>query len=145
MSNLPGHSPPYDGFMRHQEFHPWASKIGELQQAASSTQEQLRDLKRAVEDLPVKLRGEMLTLRGEMLAALAEADKRQTAQALTQSQQIERLSADAARREQRQHIMFGIGILLMFIATFSARPDTDQLTEKLGSAVTVGAKIAEKM
>lgn len=144
MTNVLG-PPSYDGFMRHQEFHPWASKIGELQQAASSTQEQLRDLKRAVEDLPVKMRSEMLTLRGEMLAALAEADRRQAAQSIAHTQQIERLSTDATRREQRQHILFAVGIVLMFIATFSARPDTDQLAEKLGSAVTVGAKIVEKM
>lgn len=144
MTNVLG-PPSYDGFMRHQEFHPWASKIGELQQAASSTQEQLRDLKRAVEDLPVKMRAEMQGLRGDMLTMLAEVDKRAVAQALAHSQQIERLAVDAQRREQRQHILFAVGIVLMFIATFSARPDTEKLAERLGSAVTVGAKIVEKM
>lgn len=144
MTNVLG-SPSYDGFMRHQEFHPWASKIGELQQAASSTQEQLRDLKRAVEDLPVKMRAEMQGLRGDLLATLAEVDKRAAAQALVHTQQIERLAVDAQRREQRQHILFAVGIVLMFVATFSARPDTEKLAERLGSAVTVGAKIVEKM
>lgn len=144
MSNVLG-PPSYDGYMRHQEFHPWASKIGELQQAASSTQEQLRDLKRAVEDLPVKLRAEMQVLRGDMLATLAEVDKRAVAQAAAHSQQIERLAVDAQRREHRQLMLFAVGVLLMFVASFSARPDAEKLAEHLGSAVTVGAKVVEKM
>lgn len=146
MTNTPGNNwGAGDGLMRHVEFHPWASAIGKLEQASANNQEQLRDLRRAIEDVPGRIATNMDRLRSEVFQALGEADKRAAALFATQSLQIERLSQDAQRREQRQHIMFAVGVILMFVASFSARPDPEELSRTLSTAINVGAKVVETM
>lgn len=96
MTIPPDWRPPESPYLRHADFHPWAAKIGSLEQQGASLAEQVRRMTASVDALAERVTSGQDRLRAEMLASHAEADRREQSR-------VANLEAHLAASEQKLH------------------------------------------
>lgn len=88
MTIPPDWRPPESPYLRHADFHPWAAKIGSLEQQGASLAEQVRRMTASVDALAERVTSGQDRLRAEMLASHAEADRREQARVASLEQHL---------------------------------------------------------
>lgn len=148
--------PPESPYLRHQDFHPWAARIGGLEQQSASLSEQVRRMTASVDDLAERVTSGQDRLRAEMLASHAEADRREQARVASLEQHLaaseaklhglicdNRKAIEERERSdiRRWQISLGAFVLLFGLSLWS-RLDADQQSRMARAAAGAAAEAA---